>query len=120
MVKRTELASSNQEQAKRVQEEFAPVARFFAGKATQFLGDVGKEHSWFIAFLKVQKECKSLASFWPHTPPCQCSGLRELAERIAFCDTIVPFCDNYAIDIKAESFGEVSCSELTFLPDLVA
>ena len=31
----------------------------------------------------------------------------------------VPFCDNYASDIKAKGFGEVSHSELAFLPDVV-
>ena len=32
---------------------------------------------------------------------------------------MVPFFDNYAIDITAKRFREVSYSELTFLPDVV-
>ena len=34
------------------------------------------------ALLKAQKEGESLAPFWPQRPPCPCTGLRELAERI--------------------------------------
>ena len=82
------------------------------------LADAGKEHSWFIAFFKARKEGTSFASFWPQRPPCQCSGLRELAERDTFCSTIVLFCDDCAIDIMAKGFGEVSCSEPSCLPDL--
>ena len=31
---------------------------------------------------------------------------------------MVPFCDNHGADIKAESFGHIGYSELTFVPDL--
>ena len=78
-----------------------------------------KEHGWFIAPFKAQKEGNSLAPFWPQTPPCPYSGLRELAERIEFCNTIVFLCDNCDIDTKAKAFEEVSYLELTRLPDLL-
>ena len=68
---------------------------------------MGKECSWFTALLKAQKESESLAPFWPQTPPCPCGGLRELAERITFCNMIVPFCDKDASDIEAKGFGGV-------------
>ena len=45
MVKRMELASSDQK-VKRSEQ------------ASQFLDDMGKDHGWFIAFLKTQKEGK--------------------------------------------------------------
>ena len=46
----------SEEQAQRVQEEFAPIARFFMEKASQFLDDAGEEYGWFIALFKAQKE----------------------------------------------------------------
>ena len=67
-------------QAKRVQEEFAPIARFFVEKASPFLDGVGKDHGWFIAVLK--------------------TGLREPAERLTFCSRIAPFCDTWATDLR--------------------
>ena len=104
----------SEEQAKQMQDEFAPIACFFVEKASQFLDDVGKEHGWSIALLKAQKKGgNSLAPLWPQTPPCQCSGSRELAERITFCNTDVPICDNNAIDTKAKDFS------ITFVPELV-
>ena len=84
-----------EEQLRRVQEELAPITRFFVG---QFLDGVGKEHSWFIALLKARKEGKLSAPFWSRTPPRPCSGWRELT--------------NYAIDIKAKDFGELGYSKL--------
>ena len=71
-------------------------------KPSQCLDDVGWEQRRIIALLKALKEGKSLALFWPQTPPCPYSSLRELAERITLCNTVVPFCDNNAIDIKAK------------------
>ena len=59
-----------------------------------------------------------LAPLWPQTPPCSFSALRML-ERITLRNTMVLFCDNYAIDIKAKGFGEVSSSKITFLTDVV-
>ena len=38
---------------------------------------------------KAQQEGKSVAPFWLQTSPCPCTGLRELAERITFSNTIV-------------------------------
>ena len=55
----------SEEHATRVQEECAPIARFFVQKASQFLDDVGQEHGWFIALLKAQTEGKStIVRFW--------------------------------------------------------
>ena len=109
----------SEEQAKRVQEEFVPIARFVE-KASQLLDDVGKKHGFFIALLKAQKAGKLLAPFLLQTPPCPCSGFRKLVESITICNATVPFCDNCAIDITAKGFEEISYSQLHFfLPDLV-
>ena len=55
-----ELASSDhKKEAKRVQEEFARIARFFVEKASQVLGGVGKEHSWFTALCAHPRACES-------------------------------------------------------------
>ena len=112
MAKRMELASE-------ASAEFAPTVRLFVETASQFFDEVVKEVSWCIALLKAQKVGESLAPFWPQTPSCPCTGLRELEERMTVCNTIVLFCDNHAIDVKAKGFGEVCFSELTFLPDVV-
>ena len=82
----------SEEQAKRVQEEFAPITRFFVETASELLGDVGKEHGWFIALLKTQKESR-----WHH------SGRRRLCAHAQACEwwRRITLCDNYAIDINA-------------------
>ena len=86
-----------------VQEEFAPTG-CFVEKASHFLDDVGKKHSWSTALFKGQKGGKSLAPpvvvrhVCAHPQACE-------AERITFCNTNVLFCDNYAIDITAKRFG---------------
>ena len=103
------------EQGRRVQEEFPPIGRFVVENTSQFLNDVDKEQSWFIALLNAQKEGKSLAPFSPQTLPCPSSGLRELADRFHdSVNTIVLFCDNYAIDVNAKDFGEVNHSKHVF------
>ena len=89
---------------RRVQEEFAPIGSCFVEKVSHFLDDVGKEHIWLTGLFKSQKGGKSLAPLLPQTPPCPSSGMRELAERITFCNTMVPFCDHHAIDITAKWF----------------
>ena len=100
----------SEEHAKRVQEEFAPITRFFVEKASQFL-------RW------VRSTAGSLCSTWHRRKVtcCHHSGrrrlrahaqvLRELAERIMFCNTIVPFCDNDTIDIKARRQRRRECFE---------
>ena len=82
MVKRMELASSDQ-RSKRSEcwtsEEFARIARFFVEKVSQYLDDAGEDEGWIIALLNAKKVGESLAPFWPQTPQCPCTGLRELA-----------------------------------------
>ena len=73
----------SEEQAKRVQEEFARIARFFVEKVSQYLDVVGEEHGWIIALINAKTVGESLTPFWPQTPPYPCTGLRDLAEGFA-------------------------------------
>ena len=56
MAKRRKLSQfTSEEQARRVQEEFAPIVRLFVERASQFLDDAGKEHGRIVALAKAAK-----------------------------------------------------------------
>ena len=107
MVKRLDFASSDQRSKRN---EFAPTAGIFVEKARQIADDVVRSTAGSLC-----SERQVVGTILAADSSVACKNWRT----DTFCNTIVLFCDNYAIDIKAEGFGDVRCSGLTFLPDLV-
>ena len=66
-----------QEQPKRVQEQFAPIVRFFVEKASQILDDVGELHGWFIASSRLRRKVRR----WHH------SGRRRFRAHAQACES---------------------------------
>ena len=105
----------SEEQAKQGQEEFAPIAlslwrRRVASCTTWVRRTAGSLHS-----SRHWRKVSRWHHFWPQTPPCPCSGLRRLG--VLHQDRALV--RRLRHRLKANVFGEVSYSELAFLPDVV-